>query len=188
LQVEEAFKKAKRKNFVPEELQNGANLDMPLPIGFGQTISQPTTVAMMLDWLKPEEGDKVLDVGSGSGWTTALLSQLVSPSGSVYAVEKIPELLEFGKNNTLKIGVKNAKFYPAGKEFGLQKFAPYDCILVSAAADKVPKVLLDQLAAGGKMVIPVNDDVQEITKNKNNDYEAVVHHGFAFVPLVGSSG
>jgi protein-L-isoaspartate(D-aspartate) O-methyltransferase len=183
---QQAFRKFNRKNFVPLDLRVKSDIDTPLPIGFGQTISQPTTVEMMLKWLEPQEGNKVLDVGSGSGWTTALLSGLVGPSGKVYAVEVIPELLEFGRNNNFKAGVKNAEFYPTQKKYGLQKFAPFDRILVSAAAQKVPQELLEQLGDHSKMVIPVNSDVLEITKY-DNEYKTIAHPGFAFVPLVNNS-
>src|SRR4051812_49232849 len=97
--IEQAFESVSRKNFVPEDLADRVLIDAPLPIGFGQTISQPTTVKMMLEWLGPQAGDKVLDVGSGSGWTTALLSHLVGPKGQVYAVELVPQLVDFGRQN-----------------------------------------------------------------------------------------
>lgn len=182
--IEKAFAKYKRQNFMPEDIQDQANWDMALPIGFGQTISQPTTVQMMLEWLEVEPGNKILDVGSGSGWTTALLSYLTGPKGKIYAVEKIEPLLEFGRNNCQNAGVKNAKFYPSGKGYGLPKQAPYDRILVSAAAKEIPQALLNQLKIDGKMVIPVKNDILEITKTSKNNYETTIHSGFIFVPLV----
>jgi protein-L-isoaspartate(D-aspartate) O-methyltransferase len=182
--VAKAFQKIKRINFVPEGSADQADIDAPLPIGFGQTISQPTTVRMMLEWLDVKQGNKVLDVGSGSGWTSALLSYLVGAKGKVYAVEKIPELLDLGRKNNQKAGTRNVKFYLAGWHYGLLKFAPYDRILVSAAANEVPKELLDQLKTGGKIVLPVNNDVLEIIKPSIEEYEVSVHTGFAFVPLV----
>lgn len=162
-----------------------AAVDAPLPIGYGQTISQPTTVEMMLGWLEPEPGNKVLDVGSGSGWTTALLAQLVGPTGMVYAVELIPELVEFGRQNVERLGIGNAKFYRTGKQLGLPKHAPYDRILVSAAAEELPKQLIEQLKPGGKLVVPVRNDILEIEKEKDGSYEQAVHPGFVFVPLIG---
>src|SRR3990167_1867675 len=105
--IEEAFEKVNRKNFVPEELIDSVGLDAPLPIGFGQTISQPTTVKMMLEWLEPQPGDKILDVGSGSGWTSALLAHLVGSKGKVFAVERIPELVDFGRQNSAKLNFRN---------------------------------------------------------------------------------
>lgn len=182
--IERAFSNISRKNFVPDALIDQAELDTPLPIGYGQTISQPYTVNLMLNWLEAQPGDNVLDVGSGSGWTTALLSEIVGPKGKVYAVEIIPELLEFGKANCEKAKVKNAKFFKAIKEYGLPKYAPYDRILVSASAQSLPVELLSQLKAGGKMVIPVQHDILEITKISENEYETITHPGFVFVPLI----
>lgn len=182
--IEKAFQSTERANFIPEQLRADANLDAPLPIGFGQTISQPSTVALMLNWLETESGDVVLDVGSGSGWTSALLSKLVGSSGRIYAVERIPELVEFGRDNCERAGIKNVRFYNARKGYGLPGHAPYDRILVSAGADEVPTDLLNQLKKGGKMVIPIKNDILEITKKSENDYEIDVHPGFIFVPLI----
>lgn len=182
--VREAFKAVPRANFMPEDLRGHAHVDSAMPIGHGQTISQPTTVEMMLRWLEVEPGNKVLDVGSGSGWTTALLSKIVGLKGRVYAVELIPELVEFGRQNCGRLGIKNATFHQAGKGLGLPEFAPYDRILVSAAAEKPPEQLLDQLVAGGKLVIPVRHDILEIEKDHESTYEKIAHPGFVFVPLI----
>ncbi len=181
----EAFQKIDRTNFVLPEYKNSADLDIPLPIGFGQTISQPTTVRMMLEWLDTKPGEKVLDIGSGSGWTTALLSQIVGPKGKVYAVELVPELKKFGQENCQRIGVNNAEFFIAGGKIGLEKFAPYDRILVSASADRFPKEILDQLKVGGKLIIPIENTIFEIEKDKKN-LKTIWHQGFVFVPLIES--
>lgn len=173
-----------RANFVPKDLRGSADIDAPLPIGYGQTNSQPYTVRLMLRWLDPQPGDKVLDVGSGSGWTTALLAYLVGSKGWVYAVERVPELVEFGEENCQRTGVKNARFFTAGDEFGLPKEAPFDRILVSASADELPPELVDQLKIGAKMVIPVQNDILEITKKSAGDLDIKRHPGFAFVPLL----
>ena len=182
--IDQAFAQTPRANFLPEDLAGFAQNDVPLPIGFGQTNSQPTTVRLMLEWLEVESGNKVLDVGSGSGWTTALLARLGGPKGKVFAVELIPELVEFGRQNCQRLGVKNVKFYQAGKVYGLSRFAPYDRILVSASAQKLPKEVVSQLSVGGKMVIPVGNDVLEITKTSKIKIEIKTHPGFVFVPLV----
>jgi protein-L-isoaspartate(D-aspartate) O-methyltransferase len=182
--VEKAFQDVPRKNFIPDRMQRSAYLDMPLPIGFGQTISQPSTVKKMLEWLEVEPGNKVLDVGSGSGWTTALLSNIVGRRGKVFAVEKIPELVEFGRQNNRVIGNRKAEFHQAGEVFGLLEHAPYDRILVSAAADELPHELIEQLAKGGKLVIPVLNDILEIEKDAKGHLDIKSHPGFVFVPLV----
>jgi protein-L-isoaspartate(D-aspartate) O-methyltransferase len=182
--INQVFTKFDRADFVPPQVRPMAAADMPLPIGYGQTISQPTTVEMMLGWLDAQPGDKVLDVGSGSGWTTALLSHIVGPRGKVFAVELIPELVEFGRDNCERAGVKNASFHQAGDEYGLAEYAPYDRILVSASADKVPQELIDQLKPGGKLILPVHDSIFEISKRGDNKTRAAEHPGFVFVPLI----
>src|SRR3990167_5795569 len=111
--IEEAFEVVDRAKFMPKDVRHLAGYDQAVPIGYGQTISQPYTVSLMLQWLDPQPGDKVLDIGSGSGWTTALLAYLVGPKGKVYAVERIPELVEFGRDNCERFGVKNAYFSTA---------------------------------------------------------------------------
>lgn len=173
-----------RQNFVPEEQRVNANVNAPIPIGYGQTNSQPYTVEKMLRWLEPESGNKVLDVGSGSGWTTALLAYLVGRNGKVYAIEKIPELVDFGRDNCKRLGIQNVQFFEAVKEYGLPNHAPYDRILVSASAAKIPQELLEQLNPGGKLVIPVKSDILEITKNTDSSLETKIHPGFIFVPLI----
>jgi protein-L-isoaspartate(D-aspartate) O-methyltransferase len=182
--LDDAFKAMPRRKFLPPSSASFASFDMPLAIGFGQTNSQPFTVRSMLEWLDPQVGDKILDVGSGSGWSTALLAHLVGNRGKVYAVERVPELVEFGGANLARADIKNARVFEAGKIYGLPEFAPYDRILVSAAADKFPPELLDQLKTGGKMVIPVAEDILEITKQKSGKHTIVTHPGFIFVPLL----
>lgn len=182
--INKAFRAIDRSNFLPDSAHGMADVDAPLPIGFGQTNSQPTTVNYMLEWLDPQPGDKMLDVGSGSGWTTALLAYLVRPSGLVYAVERVDELVEFGADNFERTSQRNARFFKAGKTLGLPKHAPYDKILVSAAADELPAGLVAQLKLGGRMVIPIKNSVWVIDKVSNHDIETIEHPGFAFVPLV----
>lgn len=182
--IEQAFKTVDRKQFVADASARMAKIDEPLPIGYGQTISQPTTVRRMLRWLDTQPSEKVLDVGSGSGWTTALLSHIVGSQGSVFAVERIPQLIELGRTNCDRAGVRNATFFQAGKEVGLPRHAPYDRILVSASAQTLPLMLLSQLRVGGKLVIPVRNDILEITKKSEHAYETNTHAGFMFVPLL----
>jgi protein-L-isoaspartate(D-aspartate) O-methyltransferase len=181
--LDTVFSKTKRSSFLPSNVKERAENDVPLPIGFGQTNSQPSTVKRMLEWLGAQRGDRILDIGSGSGWTSALLSRLVGKNGKVYAVEKVPELVEFGRSNCQKEGCTNVEFYQAGYEYGLKQQAPFDRVLVSAAAKELPTELLDQLKTHGKLVIPVRNDILEITKNIKGGVKVEKHPGYVFVPL-----
>lgn len=180
--VNEAFRRMPRDLFLPDEQKPSQGMDVPVRIGFGQTNSQPSTVRQMLEWLEVEPGDKVLDVGSGSGWTTALLSSLVGLDGTVVAVEKVPEL--FGRTNCQNIGIENAEFHEALDTYGWPALAPYDRILVSAAAEDLPQELVSQLKQHGKMVIPVRSSILEIEKHASG-LEINEHVGYVFVTLVG---
>jgi protein-L-isoaspartate(D-aspartate) O-methyltransferase len=182
--IEEAFEAVDRAKFMPADVRHLASYDQAVPIGYGQTISQPYTVGLMLKWLNPQPGDKVLDIGSGSGWTTALLVHLVGPKGQVYAVERIPELVEFGRRNVEKAGFKNVEFSTVGEELGLPEEAPFDRILVSASADEFQEELMEQLCVNGKLVIPVQSDILEITKTSKKGRDVRKHPGFVFVPLL----
>lgn len=184
--LDEAFRNVPRAPFLPESVRGDSSLDIPLPIGFGQTNSQPSTVRRMLQWLSPQPGDTVMDIGSGSGWTTALLAWLVAPTGKVYAVERIPELLIFAKHNCQSVGFANLQFEPASKTFGSPEHAPYDRILVSASARYVPHELLDQLAPEGKMVIPVRDSIWVMRKRFDGKITTIKHEGYVFVPLLAA--
>lgn len=182
-----AFRKIKREDFLPEKLKDQAELNQPLPIGEGQTISQPLTVAFMLELLQPKAGNKILDVGSGSGWTTALLSELAGENGKVYGVEVRKSLKEFGEKNASKYNfVKKgvAQFVLSDGSFGLKKYAPYDRILVSASAREIPKELKEQLKTGGIMVIPIRESIWKITKRESGKFEEIEYPGFVFVPLI----
>jgi protein-L-isoaspartate(D-aspartate) O-methyltransferase len=181
-----AFKKIKREDFLPEDLKNFAEVNEPLPINFGQTISQPLTVAFMLELLQPKKGDKILDIGCGSGWTTSLLSEIVGKKGKVYGIEIIKELKDFGEKNTAKYNFINkgiAKFICGDGSKGLPEKAPFDKILVSAAAEEVPKELKDQLKTSGRMVIPIKDSVFLVV-GESRGFKEKEFFGFSFVPLV----
>ncbi|MCP6717926.1 MAG: protein-L-isoaspartate O-methyltransferase [Patescibacteria group bacterium] len=185
--IVEAFRKIKRIDFLPEDSKNLAELNQALPIGYGQTISQPMVVAFMLEQLQPQKGDKILDIGSGSGWTTALLSEIVGEDGRVFAIEFVKELKDFGERNTVKYNfVKKgiAKFVCADGSKGYEKEAPFDRILASASAKKIPLAWKKQLKIGGKIVTPIKTSIWVFTKNSETDFEEVEHSGFVFVPLV----
>lgn len=181
--LEAAFAKIDRKDFVRQDYQDAAYGDFPLPIGFGGTISQPSTVLFMFNLLDPKPGEKILDVGSGSGWTTALLAAAVGPNGTVFGVEIIPELAKFGADNLAKYQMPWAKISPAGKGLGLPAKAPFDKILVSAAAKELPDELLGQLQVGGTATLVVGPKVVKIVKRSKIKLDREEFPGFAFVPL-----
>ena len=183
----DAFSKIHRIEFVPSDLEGQAEANIPLPIGYGQTISQPLTVAFMLELLDPQSGQNILDIGSGSGWTTALLAHIVGAAGRVTAIEVIAELCEYGEKNVnkfsfIKKGV--AHFHCQSAEKGFEKNAPYDRILVSASVDEIPVALKEQLMVGGKMVIPVRNEIWFIEKKGSDDLAIEKFSGFAFVPFI----
>lgn len=185
----DAFSEISRIEFVKEEFEKDAEANIALPIGLGQTISQPLTVAVMLELLDPCVGQKILDVGSGSGWTTALLSYVVGGEGKVIALEMKKDLKEFGEKNADKFGyVKEgiAKFYNLDGNLGFEEEAPYDRILVSAEAPQVPEALKKQLKIGGKMVIPMKNSLWYFEKKGENEFYKKEYPGFAFVPLIES--
>jgi len=191
----EAFKEIKREDFVPEDIKDLAGANKPLPIGFGQTISQPLTVAFMLELLQPMPGDKVLDVGAGSGWTSALLAFIQKKeSGKVIAVELLPELVEFGRKNIGKYGFMEkgiVEFICADGSKGFQKEAPYDKILVSAASSAkagLPPALKEQLKVKGRIVCPIENSIWLFIKKDEKQFEEKEYPGFVFVPLVGEAG
>jgi len=183
----DAFKEIKRVDFLPEDLKNSAELNTALPIGFGQTISQPLVVAFMIEQLNPEEGDKVLDIGSGSGWTTALLSHIVGSKGKVIAIELVPELKEFGEKNVSKYNFVDkgiAEFICTDGSKGYDKEAPFDRILASASAQRLPMAWKEELRVGGRIVTPIGSSIWVFIKKSKDNFEELEYPGFAFVPLI----
>ncbi len=174
-----AFLNIDRLDFVKSEDIKEAYENHPLSIGYGSTISQPYTVAFMLELLQPENSDDILDVGCGSGWTTALLG-FIADKGSVTGVEIIKELIEFGKNNLKKYNFKNATIVH-GDKF-LSKDERYDKILVSAAAREMPDELISIMKDNARMVIPVNSSIF-LAEKRNDRLFFDKYYGFAFVPL-----
>lgn len=179
-----AFHLCDRILFIPEELYAYAYEDRPLPIGKAQTISQPYTVAIMLELLHPRIGDTVLDIGSGSGWTTALLATAVGPEGFVEGVEIIPHLVEYGRESLKKAKIDNAAITLSPPSVLGKPGKLYDRILVSASAPEMPRILFDQLKVGGVLVIPVKNSIWRITKNEDGTFATYELPGFRFVPLI----
>jgi len=185
-----AFRKIKRIDFLTDSTKGFAELNEALPIGFDQTISQPAVVAFMLEKLDPQPRDKILDIGSGSGWTTSLLSEIVGDKGKIFGIEIIQELVEFGRENANKYNFAKegrANFVCGDGSLGLEKEAPFDKILCSAAAqEKIPQAWKKQLKVGGKIVAPMNYSIWLFIKNSESDFEEIEYPGFIFVPLVSN--
>lgn len=185
----EAFAKIHREDFLPPDLKELAQLDEALPIGCGQTISQPLVVAFMLELLEPKKGDRILDVGAGSGWTTTLLSHIVGIEGKVVALEVIPELAEFGKRNVAKYSFIEkgiAKYLCQDGSAGYALEAPYEGILVSASlpTKDLPHAWQDQLKITGKIVVPIKESIWVFTKKSKEEFKEQEYPGFVFVPFV----
>ena len=181
--VDEAFRAQPREGFLPASQRRHAHRDAPLPIGHGQTNSQPSTVQQMLRLLDVPVGARVLDVGSGSGWTTALLAPLVGSTGLVIGVELEPELAAWGAANLAATGQPWACIEAARPDvLGQPEDAPYDRILVSAEATELPRELVDQLAVGGLMVAPVDAGLSIVRRTESGiDVRRI--EGYRFVPL-----
>jgi len=188
LSVIRAFESVNRADFVSESFRDSAYEDRPLPIGFGQTISQPYTVAFMLELLAARTGQKVLDIGSGSGWTTALLASIVGSKGHVWALEIVPTLFEAAKQKLAKFNLKNATLLNRSGWSGYDKEAPFDRILVSATGKTLPPRLIKQLSPEGRLVIPlIGKSGQEICLFEKTAEDRVAetrYPGFIFVPLI----
>lgn len=183
----DAFSEISRIEFLPEEFALQADADVAFPIGYGQTISQPSTVALMFELLDPQEGHKILDVGSGSGWTAALLSYIAGEKGKVIAIERKEELKKVGENNADKfkyIKDGRARFFSGDGSLGFSREAPYDRILVSASANVIPEELKKQLKIGGKMVIPVKNSIVFLERKSEDEFVKEEYAGFSFVPLI----
>jgi protein-L-isoaspartate(D-aspartate) O-methyltransferase len=182
--VRAAFDAVHREDFLPEDQRANAPLDRALPIGHQQTNSQPRTVAAMLGLLDAGDGQRVLDVGSGSGWTTALLGHLVGPKGRVCGVELVPELVEWSRKNLQPYDMAWVSVHPADTEvLGLPEEGPFDRILVSAEANDVPQELVDQLVGGGVLVVPVAGRLVTVERRSADDLRVRRHGHYQFVPL-----
>ena len=185
--VESAIKKTPRHEFVPMSLQEKAYDDIPIPIMNNQTVSQPSVVSRMTEWLDVMEGQKILEIGSGSGWQSAILSYLVG-RGKIYSIERHPELVNFAKENLEKVGIKNVSVTLGDGSLGLPKESPFDRIIITAACEKIPQSLFDQLSINGLLIAPVGEFTQSlvlIKKTPHGVLEIKNEPGYVFVPLLG---
>jgi protein-L-isoaspartate(D-aspartate) O-methyltransferase len=186
--VLEAMGSVPRHLFVPEALRSRAYDDQPLPIGEGQTISQPYIVALMTELLEPKPGDRVLEIGTGSGYQAAVLSQLVR---DVYTVEIKPVLYERSRALLRDLGYGNVHPRSGDGYFGWEEEAPFDGIMITAAVDHIPPPLLRQLAPGGKMVLPLGNPFGYqnlvVVEKRGEDYEVRQVTGVLFVPMTGQA-
>lgn len=170
------------RSYFMDEFKSQAHLDTPFPIGHGQTISQPSLVLKMTVLLDVGEQDKVLEIGTGSGFQTALLSKT---SKTVYTVERIEALYVSAKERLTALGCTNIKYKLGDGSLGWEEHAPYDRIMVTASAAKLPDSLVEQLAPKGRMVIPVGTDLLLVTKNENGEIEKEYVTKVRFVDLIG---
>ena len=178
-----------RHRFVPEGVKHRAYEDAALPIGGGQTISQPWVQARYIEVLGLTGKEKVLEIGTGSGYQTALLAVLAD---RVFSVERVPELTREARKIMLELGIKNVTIMGGDGTLGWRPYAPYDAILVAAASPEAPRPLLEQLAVGGRLVIPIGDREKQVlhlmTRRDQGNYETTTLDEVRFVPLIGEHG
>jgi len=183
-----AMEQVPRELFVPAEIRYLAYKDVALPIGEGQTISQPFIVALMTSALELRDGEKVLELGTGSGYQAAILSRLV-PQGKVLSLERIPSLAQAAQERLRSLGCENVEVRVSGDTLGCQEGAPFDAIIVTAASPRLPSTLLKQMALGGRMVIPIGTTLkeQELTKvlRTGEGHTIAMLGPCRFVPLIG---
>ena len=189
----DAFEAIDRARFIPQDLETLAYVNEPLPIGHGQTISQPLTVAFMLELLRPKRGEKILDIGSGSGWQTALLAHIVGKKGKIIAIEKVLPLKAMTEENVEKYGfIKKGivkVIWDDGSKGAPENLIPkggFDKIIAAASAEEIPKEWIIQLKVGGRLVAPIKNSIIVIDKLSATEFKEEAHFGFRFVPLVSN--
>jgi protein-L-isoaspartate(D-aspartate) O-methyltransferase len=184
-----AMSKVPRHDFVSQQNWNEAYADHPIPIAEKQTTSQPYMIAAMIQAAEIKPEDRVLEIGAGSGYQTAVLAELAS---QVFAVERYASLAETAQKTLERLGYRNAKIVTGDGSLGLAEAAPFDAIIVSAAAPRIPQALMGQLAVGGRLLIPVGESDQQVLQlvQRNEDGSTSVRtlEGCRFVPLIGEQG
>ena len=186
--VLDAFYKIERHKFIPEDLRNSAYADFPVPIGEGQTISQPYIVALMTEYLGLTGKEKVMEIGTGSGYQTAILSEL---AGEIYSVERFEVLAGRAQTILNELGYKNIKVKAGDGTLGWEEAAPFDRIIITAASPKIPLPLIEQLADNGKLILPLGESFSQVLtllEKKEGKLKSVDVCGCVFVPLVGKHG
>lgn len=191
--IKEAFRNVRREDFIPDDIKKNAYENKPFPIGFDQTTSQPLVIACMLELLDVRAGDKILEIGSGSGWQSVLLSYLSQTekneennTSRIISLERIPELHEYAKQRAAKYEdlSKNILFVEKNGSRGYEEYAPYDRIIACACMQEIPQIWKDQVKIGGNIVAPVGEKICFLKKKEKNEFEQKEFFGFRFVPLV----
>jgi len=188
--VESALRNIPRHEFVPESELDYAYNNEPLPIIKNQTISQPGVVTRMTEWLDVKDGHKILEIGTGSGWQSAILSYLVG-TGTIYSIERHPELVKFAQENLKKLNIDNVHVILGDGTLGYPQASPYDRIIITAACTEIPLPLLDQLKENGLIIAPVGDSSQSLIllqKTSKGMVEIKKQSKYVFVPLLGKFG
>jgi len=186
-ELERAFRETDRSKFLPEDQKSFAGEDRPLPIGYDQTISQPFTVAFILNLLNPQRGDEILDVGTGSGWQAALIANIVAPEGKVITVERVKDLADTAKLNLEKFGLisKGTVEAISGNALNIDPSWPvFDKIVSAAEYDNVPESWKNTLAVGGRIVMPISERLVVADKISGSEFDVKEYPGFSFVPLI----
>ncbi len=187
-EVIDAMRDVPREIFIPENQKKYAYEDIPLEIGYGQTISAPHMVAIMLEALKLKEDSKVLEIGTGTGYHAALAAKIAN-KGKIYTIERIKELAEIARENFKKLGIKNVKVIIGNGSLGLPKYAPYSHIYATCSAPSIPSQLIEQLDKKGRLLIPVGRIYGELWLiEKNDKIKKKNLGGCAFVPMIGKGG
>ena len=187
-----AFKEVNREDFVPQELKGAAYEDIPLPLMRGKTISQPTTVMIMTHLLGLKKGEKVFEIGTGSGYQAAIIAKIAGPKGKVITTEVVPELVNFARENLKRAGIRNVQVFEDDGSNGMIKEAPFDKIIITAASKEFPHPLLEQLKPEGVIIGPIgNKYEQEMVrgfKDKDGKLALEFFGPFLFTPLYGKYG
>jgi len=190
VEIEQAFLEIPRETFIPEHLNYYAYSDTPLEIGHGQTISAPHMVAIMCEDLDLKEGQKILEIGSGSGYHAAIISKIIGKEGHVFSVERISSLANFAKKNLMEIGINNVDIIIGDGSIGFQEKAPYDRIYVTCAAPRIPSLLIEQLKDPGKLMVPIGNIFCSLDLLEKVEGKTIIKNlgGCAFVPMIGKNG